>query len=116
VAAAAKVAVTEVLAAGIWKLHVVDVIPAQAPPQLVKVAPVFGTALKVRLVPAGKDVPVGDCVMVPGPLGVVVREKTGGVNVAVIEALAVRMKEHVEPVLAAHSEPDQLTNFVPATG
>ena len=101
-AAAANVAVTEVFAEGIWKLHVVAVIPAHAPPQLVNVAPVFGTAVNVIAVPAEKEEPVGDCVIVPGPLAVVVREKSGRVKVAVIDAFALRMKLQVVVVVAAH--------------
>ena len=71
--APANVAVTEVFAAGIAKLHDVEVLAAHSPPlQLANVAPLLGTAVSVIAVPEAKDVPVGDCVMVPGPLAVVV--------------------------------------------
>jgi hypothetical protein len=70
--APANVAVTEVFAE-MLKVHVALVLPAHAPPfQLVNVAPVFGTAVKVIAVPEANEVPLGDCVIVPGPLTAVV--------------------------------------------
>jgi len=55
------------------KAHVVFVLPTHSPPdQPVNVAPVFGTAVNVIAVPGANEVPVGDCVIVPGPVAVVV--------------------------------------------
>jgi len=48
----------------------------------VNVAPVFGTAVNVIAVPDANEVPVGDCVTVPGPLTVVVSVYCGAVKVA----------------------------------
>jgi hypothetical protein len=45
---------------------------AHTPDQLVKVSPEVGTAVSVIEVPDANEVPVGDCVIVPGPLTVVV--------------------------------------------
>jgi hypothetical protein len=68
----ANVAVTAVFVL-ILNVHVV--LPAHAPPdQLVNVAPALGTAVKVIVVPDTNEVPVGDCVTVPGPLAIVVSE------------------------------------------
>jgi hypothetical protein len=70
--APANVAVTEVFAE-MLNVHVVLVLPAHAPPlQLVNVAPALGTAVNVIAVPDANEVPVGDCVTVPGPVAVVV--------------------------------------------
>jgi hypothetical protein len=72
--APANVAVTEVFAE-MLNMHVVLVLvlPAHAPPdQLVNVAPVFGTAVSVIAVPDANEVPAGDCVIVPGPVAIVV--------------------------------------------
>jgi len=56
-----NVAVTDVFAE-ILNVHVVLVLPLHAPPdQLVNVAPVFGTAVKLIAVPDANEVPVGDC-------------------------------------------------------
>jgi hypothetical protein len=84
-----KVAVTDVLAE-ILKVQVV-LLPLHAPPdQLVNVAPVFGTAVSMIEVPDANEVPVGDCVMVPGPLTVVVSVYCASANLAVIDVF-VRM-------------------------
>jgi hypothetical protein len=60
VGALANVAVTDVFAE-MLNVHVALVLPPHAPPdQLVNVAPVFGTAVKVIAVPDANEVPVGD--------------------------------------------------------
>lgn len=46
---------------------VVEFVAAQAPPQLENVAPGFRTAVRFTVVLFANDVPVGDCVFVPGP-------------------------------------------------
>ena len=66
-AAAANVAVAVVFAL-IANVHTAFVLPAQAPAQFTNVAPEFGTAVSVIEVPLANEVPVGDCVIVPGPL------------------------------------------------
>jgi hypothetical protein len=70
-AAAANVAVTVVFAL-IANVHVAFVLPAQAPAQLTNVAPLDGTAVNVIEVPLVNDVPLGVCVIVPGPIALVV--------------------------------------------
>jgi hypothetical protein len=57
---AANVAVAVVFAVMV-KAQAALVLPAHAPAQLVNVAPVLGTAVKVIDVPEAKLVPVGDC-------------------------------------------------------
>jgi hypothetical protein len=70
-AAAANVAVAVVFAL-IANVHTAFVLPAQAPAQFTNVAPEFGTAVIVIEVPEANEVPLGDCVIVPGPLTLVV--------------------------------------------
>lgn len=71
-AGGANVAVTVVFAE-IANMHTALVLPAHAPPDHdVKVAPLVGTAVSVIEVPLVNEVPVGDCVIVPGPLTFVV--------------------------------------------
>ena len=60
IGAAVNVAVAVVFAVMV-KAHAAVVLPAHAPAQLVNVAPVFGTAVKVIDVPDAKLVPVGAC-------------------------------------------------------
>jgi hypothetical protein len=52
-------------------LHAVEFVAALAPPQFENVAPAFGTAVRFTGVLFAKDVPVGDCVVVPGPVTLV---------------------------------------------
>jgi hypothetical protein len=69
-AAVANVAVAVVFAL-IENVHTAFVLPAQAPAQFTNVAPLDGTAVSVIEVPEANDVPLGDCVIVPGPLTLV---------------------------------------------
>ena len=80
------------------------------------VAPVFGTAVSVIEVPDVNEVPVGDCVMVPGPLTVVVSVYCARANVAVTVVFAEMLKVHVALVLPLHAPPDQLVNMAPEFG
>ena len=68
---AVNVAVTVVLALSA-KVQTGLVLAEHAPVQLVNVAFAAGTAVSVMDVPELKVTPVGDCVIVPGPLTVVV--------------------------------------------
>jgi|HubBroStandDraft_1064217.scaffolds.fasta_scaffold03867_5 hypothetical protein len=73
-------------------LHVVKFVVAPARPQFENVAPGFGTALRFTVALFANDVPVGDCVIVPGPATLV-----ENVNfVTVVTAVPV----NVEPVSA----------------
>ena len=47
--------------------RVVEFVAARAPPQFENVAPGFGTPVRFTVVLFPNDVPVGDCVIVPGP-------------------------------------------------
>ena len=67
---AANVAVAVVFAFTA-NVHTGFVLPAQTPAHEVNVAPVFGTAVSVTIVPGANDEPAGDCVIVPGPIAVV---------------------------------------------
>ena len=69
-AAVANVAVAVVFAL-IENVQAAFVLPAQAPAQFTNVAPEFGTAVSVIEVPEANEVPLGDCVIVPGPLAFV---------------------------------------------
>jgi len=112
----ANVAVSDVFAEMI-KAHAAFVLPAHAPPlQFVNVAPVFGTAVKVIDVPDANEVPVGDCVIVPGPLTAVVSVYCAAANVAVTDVLAEMLNAHVVLVLPLQAPPDQLVNVAPVFG
>jgi hypothetical protein len=113
----ANVAVTDVFAV-MLNVHVVLVLPAHAPPlQLVNVAPVFGTAVSVIAVPDANDVPVGDCVIVPGPVAVVVSMYcAAAANVAVTAVFSERVNAHVVLVPPSHTPPCQFVNVAPAFG
>ena len=69
-AAVANVAVAVVFAL-IENVQTAFVLPAQAPAQFTNVAPEFGTAVSVIEVPEANEVPLGACVIVPGPLAFV---------------------------------------------
>jgi hypothetical protein len=70
--AAANVAVTVVFAV-IVNVHFAAVLPLHAPPDhAVNVAPALGTAVNVIDVPLENEVPVGVCMIVPGPTAAVV--------------------------------------------
>jgi hypothetical protein len=114
--AAANVAVTDVFAE-MLKAQIVLVLPLQAPPdQLVNVAPLFGTAVSVIAVPDANEVPVGDCVIVPGPTTFVANENWPPENVAVTVVFALSVTIHtVGTVLGTQALDDvQLTNVAPA--
>jgi hypothetical protein len=71
-AAPANVAVT-ITFPEIANVQVVVVLPAHSPPlHAVNVSPLVGTAVNVIDVPEANDVPLGVCVIVPGPLTLVV--------------------------------------------
>lgn len=110
-----NVAVTDVFAE-MLNAHIVLVPPLHAPPdQLVNVSPLFGTAVNVIIVPDANEVPVGDCVIVPGPLTFVVSVYCGAVNVADTAVFAVAITMHaIEPVFV-HAPP-QLENVAPVFG
>jgi hypothetical protein len=115
--APANVAVTEVFAE-MLNVHVVLVLPAHAPPlQLVNVAPALGTAVNVIAVPDANEVPVGDCVTVPGPFTAVVSVNCGGpANVAVTVVFSEILNVHAMLVTPAHAPPDQPVNVAPEFG
>jgi hypothetical protein len=113
--AAANVAVTVVFCTRL-NTQLVLVLPAQAPPdQLVNVAPVFGTAVSVIPVPATNVVPVGDCVMVPGPT-TLVEIVYAGPNCAVVVTFDEILNEHTGFVLPLQGPRYQLPNALPALG
>jgi hypothetical protein len=91
----ANVAVTDVFAE-MLNVQVRLVLPLHAPPlQLENVAPVFGTAVNVIAVPDANEVPVGDCVIVPGPIAVVASVQLFcGVKFAVTVVFAFRSNSH----------------------
>jgi len=68
-------------------------LPVHAPPQAVNVAPVFGTAVKFTVVLLAKEVPVGVCVIVPGPVTLVVNVYF----VTVVTAVPVKFEEISAP-------------------
>ena len=112
----ANVAVTDVFAE-MLNAHAVLVLPLHAPPdQLVNVAPVFGTAVNAIAVPDANEVPVGDCVIVPGPLTVVASVYCAAANVAVTDVFAEMLKAHIAFVLPAHAPPLQVVNVAPVFG
>jgi hypothetical protein len=114
--AAANVAVTDVFAE-MLKAQVVLALPLHAPPdQLVNVAPLFGTAVSVIVVPDGNEAPVGDCMIVPGPLTVVVSVYCAAANVAVTDVFAEMLKAQIVLVLPLQAPPDQLVNVAPLFG
>src|ERR1700761_5721317 len=91
--------------------------PAHAEPlQPVNVAPEFGTAVSVIPVPAENELPVGDCVTVPGPFAVTEKLYSGSVKFAVTVVSAVSTKLHVVAVLPAHWVPVQFVNCALAAG
>jgi hypothetical protein len=108
-----NVAVTDVFAE-MLKAHVALVLPLHAPPdQLVNVAPLFGTAVSVSAVPEANDVPVGDCMIVPGPTIFVANENWPPENVAVIVVFVVGFAKHsvgVPEGMVHALAGDQLTN------
>jgi hypothetical protein len=110
-----NVAVTLVFAP-IANVHTGLLLVAHAPAQLVNVAFVFGTAVSVMDVPDANEVPVGDCVIVPGPLTVVVSVYCAAANVAVTDVFAEMLNAHVAFVLPAHAPPLQLVNVAPVLG
>jgi len=111
-----NVAVTEVFPE-MLNAHIVLVLPLHAPPdQLVNVAPVPGTAVSVIGVPDANEVPVGDCVIVPGPLTVVVSVYCAAAIVAVSDVFAEILNAHVVLVPPLHAPPDQLVNVAPVFG
>jgi hypothetical protein len=112
----ANVAVTEVFAV-MLNVQVVLVLPAHAPPdQLVNVAPEFGTAVSVIAVPDANEVPVGDCVVVPGPVAVVVSVYCGAANVAITDESCERLNTHTGFLLPPHAPAFQPVNVAPAFG
>ena len=70
---ATKFAVATVVAFRV-KVHGPVKTCGQTPPQLTKDEFALGASVRVMVVLLAKDVPVGDCVMVPGPLTTVVNE------------------------------------------
>ena len=90
------------------------VLPAHAPAQLPNVAPVFGTAVKVMVVPELNALPCGLCWIVPGPVAAV-ESVNCCANVAVTVVLALIAKVHTGFALPAHA-PDHAENTAPEFG
>src|SRR5579862_6319444 len=86
-----KVAVTVVFAFIVTRHSVAGVLGKQLleGDQLTNCAPVLGTALRTTCEPGANEVPLGDCVMVPGPTTIVVRV-TFAAKFAVAVVLAFR--------------------------
>jgi hypothetical protein len=104
VGGAVKVAMTLVFALSA-KVQTGLVLAAQAPDQLVNVAPLFGTAVNVIAVPDANDVPVGDWVIVPGPFTLVASVYCGAVKVADTVSFAVTITLHVVEFVVAQAPP-----------
>lgn len=108
-----NVAVTDVFAV-MLNVQVVLVLPAQAPDQFVKLAPVFGTAVNVIAVPELNVLPDGLCWTVPGPTTLVERVYCcTKVAVAVVFALIANVQTGLE--LPAHG-PDHIEKAAEAFG
>ena len=112
-----NVAVTVVFAFSVTRHSVAGVLGKHAldGAQLTNVAPVLGTAVRTTCEPAANVVPVGDCVIVPGPTTVVV-SVTFAAKFAVATVFAFSTALHVVAVLAAQVTPLQLTNVAFALG
>ena len=100
--------------------HVVLVLPTHPPPdQPVNVASEFGTAVSVIIVPGANEVPVGDCVIDPGPIAVVASiQLFCGVKFAVTVVAVFRSNTHTfDAVPAAHTPVgDQFWKLAPEFG
>src|SRR5271154_3834987 len=114
---ALNVAVTVVLAFKVTRHSVAGVLGKQPldEVQLTNVAPVLGTAVSTTCEPAANVVPVGDCVMVPGPTTLVV-SVTFAAKFAVATVFAFSTALHVVALLAEQVTPVQLTKVAFALG
>ena len=105
--------------ATIANVHVAFVLPLHAPPDhAVNVSPLVGTAINVIEVPLANELPVGVCVIVPGPTAAVVSVNFGAAaNVAVTVVFAAGIANvHVVEALPLHAPPDHAVNVAPALG
>jgi hypothetical protein len=106
-----NVAVTVVFAFRVTTHSVAGVPEAQGldDVQLTNCAPAFGTAVSITCEPDAKEVPVGDCVIVPGPT-TLVANVTFGTKFPVAIVFAFKTKVQVGKLPMSTQTPFQLTN------
>jgi hypothetical protein len=106
-----NVAVTVVLAFG-WTIHTVGTVLGKQPlddVQLTSMVPALGKAVRTTSEPGANEVPVGDCVIVPGPTTLVV-SVTLVAKFAVTTTFEYSTIVHVVAPARVQITPVQLTN------